>query len=418
MTAGLTSANGGSFIISDCFSPCSHLTLPILVSPMQLGQHKSASNTLSPLARSFTPGSAPGRQNVQFLPDAPPSASALDSAAILAQQRQRLNASRANQQLLAVPASASILEDGRISWGPPERRPATIDEEKEGGKPTPSTGETVLPITPTEHESWSNMVATPLVSMFPKGTTEEAAAADGKLPLWNAEGVVPQIGDAAIYRRGQKGARKKNTGPGVSGPFTLNGATPPMPTPTGIVPTSPYNLGMLSAMGLSPEAQLLALQMFVNGIMPSGYVPPAQTHGHVSGGRWRGQSSAGLKSGSSVKSAGPKSASSNGPASSSINREHETDPELLKDIPAWLKALRLHKYAASFEGLTWEQMVVLDEAALESRGVVTVGARKRFLRLFETVKKSQGMVEITEEVGGENETAEAVSSAPVAVATD
>jgi hypothetical protein len=389
---------------------------------MQLGQLKAKqSSHLSPLARSFTPGSttAPSnaRKDLQFLSlaspiEAPPSFHAKDSAAVLAQQRGRLNAFRALSSL-PVPASAPIYptgEDGRpITWGPPERYPAPIEEEPSTSAPTPSTGESSVP-TPKEHESWSNMVPTPLGSMFPKDANgTQPSTTDGK-PLWNAEGVVPQIGDAAIYRRGQKGSKKKNVH-SPSSVHSMAGAIPPMPTPMGIIPTSPYNLGMLNAMGVSPEAQLLAVQMFVNGLIPTGYVGPPQ-YVHPAG-RWRGQASAGLKSGGSAKSAGMKSASSNGPASGTINRDHETDPELLKDIPAWLKALRLHKYAHSFEGLSWKEMVVLDEAALESRGVLTVGARKRFLRLFETVRKSQGMEDPpTSEV----EKVHVLDKVPVAVA--
>ena len=404
---------------------------------MQLSQIKAAgakSPALSPLARAFTPGSpasGKGGKNLQFLSlpspsDTPPASTTttasnttpLDSAAVLAQQRQRLNASRAAQQHLSVPASAPALPKNGEVWGPPERRPATIDEERKEDT-------TTAPGTPTDNESWSSMVKTPLVSMFPKGVTGATDGTGKVVPgsLWNTEGVVPQIGDAAIYRRGQKGAVAKKKGGSTPGFGALGGTPAPMPTPNGVMPNTPYNLGMLSAMGLSPEAQLLAVQMFVNGIMPAGFVAPQQhqhQHQHqqtagLSGGRWRGgQSSAGLKSAGSSKSAGPKSASSNGPSSGVINRDHETDMELLKDIPAWLKALRLHKYAASFEGLTWQEMVVLDEGELEKRGVVTLGARKRFVRLFEAVKKSQGMIDGPGEEAPAS--AEALASAPVAVA--
>ena len=395
---------------------------------MQLGQLKAAaakSTVLSPLARSFTPGSpvpqkgsgmnlhspslvSPNDSSSNYSTTTP-----LDSAAVLAQQRQRLNASRAAQQHLTVPVSAPLLpktgEDGKPLWGPPERRPATIDEEKKEDV----TG-TLSPGTPTDTESWSNMVKTPLVSMFPKDTTDPR----GKVApssLWNTEGVVPQIGDAAIYRRGQKGATAKKKG-AVFG-------IPPAPMPT---PTTPYNLNILSALGVTPEQHLYAVQLLVNGMMPTGFVstipqmppqPQPQPQPQPTG-RWRGgQSSAGLKSSASNKSAGPKSASSNGPSSGVINRDHETDMELLKDIPAWLKALRLHKYAASFEGLNWEEMVMLDEGELEKRGVVTVGARKRFLRLFEAVKKCQGMSDGQEgPVTAEREMVSPAVNAPVSVA--
>jgi hypothetical protein len=74
-------------------------------------------------------------------------------------------------------------------------------------------------------------------------------------------------------------------------------------------------------------------------------------------------------------------------------REEDFDPEMLKDIPGWLRSLRLHKYTSAFDGLTWEQIVVLDDATLETKGVAALGARRRLLRTFEHVRKRMGMEE-------------------------
>jgi hypothetical protein len=71
----------------------------------------------------------------------------------------------------------------------------------------------------------------------------------------------------------------------------------------------------------------------------------------------------------------------------------EFNPELLKDIAAWLRSLRLHKYTQCFDGLTWQEIVYLDDAALEARGVAALGARRRLLRSFEQVRKEMGMEE-------------------------
>lgn len=51
----------------------------------------------------------------------------------------------------------------------------------------------------------------------------------------------------------------------------------------------------------------------------------------------------------------------------------------MRDVPAWLKSLRLHKYTAMFAELSYEQMMALDEAELESRNV-TKGARTKILQ--------------------------------------
>lgn len=53
---------------------------------------------------------------------------------------------------------------------------------------------------------------------------------------------------------------------------------------------------------------------------------------------------------------------------------------LLSDVPNWLRSLRLHKYTTNFEGSRWQEMVLLDEAGLESKGVAAVGARRKLLK--------------------------------------
>lgn len=54
----------------------------------------------------------------------------------------------------------------------------------------------------------------------------------------------------------------------------------------------------------------------------------------------------------------------------------------MRDVAAWLKSLRLHKYTALFSELTYDQMMNLDENTLERRNV-TKGARKKILQSIE-----------------------------------
>ncbi|KAJ7668456.1 hypothetical protein DFH06DRAFT_1181732 [Mycena polygramma] len=207
----------------------------------------------------------------------------------------------------------------------------------------------------TEEGSWANMVNTPLVPMFQKAP-------------------------------GGKNAEQNNMG-------MLN----PAMFPQGMM--SPM---MLNNMALSNEAQLsqlLAMQMMMTGMVQPGVAMPQpqqpQTQKPHSGkphNNWRSPASArypgsALRSG--AKSSGLKSASSLG--SATTPREDEIDPELLKDVPAWLRSLRLHKYTACFEGLTWQEMVVLEEPALEAKGIAALGARRRLLKTFDNVKKKMGM---------------------------
>ncbi|ORX58060.1 hypothetical protein DM01DRAFT_232327, partial [Hesseltinella vesiculosa] len=53
------------------------------------------------------------------------------------------------------------------------------------------------------------------------------------------------------------------------------------------------------------------------------------------------------------------------------------------DIPAWLRSLRLHKYNAIFEKLSWQDIVKMDDQKLQDQGVAALGARRKMLKVFE-----------------------------------
>lgn len=65
--------------------------------------------------------------------------------------------------------------------------------------------------------------------------------------------------------------------------------------------------------------------------------------------------------------------------------EDPTDPNLLKDIPAWLRSLRLHKYTDNLKDLKWTELVELNDKALEDRGVNALGARNKMLKVSDCV---------------------------------
>ncbi|CAG8071925.1 unnamed protein product [Penicillium salamii] len=69
--------------------------------------------------------------------------------------------------------------------------------------------------------------------------------------------------------------------------------------------------------------------------------------------------------------------------------EDPTDISLLKDIPSWLRSLRLHKYTDNLKDLQWTELVDLDDKALEDRGVNALGARNKMLKVFEQVKEAR-----------------------------
>lgn len=61
--------------------------------------------------------------------------------------------------------------------------------------------------------------------------------------------------------------------------------------------------------------------------------------------------------------------------------EDPTDPNLLQDIPSWLRSLRLHKYTDNLKDLKWVDLVELDDEGLEKRGVNALGARRKMLKV-------------------------------------
>ncbi|KAJ7690654.1 hypothetical protein B0H17DRAFT_1201500 [Mycena rosella] len=267
------------------------------------------------------------------------------------------------------PLTASL--DGSYKTKQPNRnlRPPSLNIPSSGSPATPqfNTPLSALPQSQmpepagqdvtVNHVDWSSMVNTPLIPMFQKAP-------------------------------GNKNAEQHNMG--MVGPAMF---------PQGMI-----NPLMLNNMALSNEAQLsqlLAVQMMMSG-MGMQQPPPVQGQKPQSakpyGNNWRSPAS-GRSPGSALRSAGAKSS---GPKSGALKststlgsattpREDEIDPELLKDVPAWLRSLRLHKYTPSFEGMTWQEMVVLDEPTLEAKGIAALGARRRLLKTFDNVKRKMGM---------------------------
>ncbi|KAF9453153.1 hypothetical protein P691DRAFT_720318 [Macrolepiota fuliginosa MF-IS2] len=186
-------------------------------------------------------------------------------------------------------------------------------------------------------------------------------------------------------------------------------------------PMSPYNMNMLSAMAMSPEMQLLAAQAQAQAQAaaaagghhhhPGGWLGMHQpmsagaglgsAASHLGGGMGMGSGRRPAGGPMSGRSPGLRSASSAGSRGDGGNGgvggggtpkgEEDVDPALLNDIPAWLRSLRLHKYTPNFEMMKWQDIVMLDEAQLEGKGVAALGARRKMLKTFEVVRKKMGM---------------------------
>ncbi|KAI9283104.1 hypothetical protein BC943DRAFT_106528 [Umbelopsis sp. AD052] len=63
------------------------------------------------------------------------------------------------------------------------------------------------------------------------------------------------------------------------------------------------------------------------------------------------------------------------------------DMELLQDVPAWFRSLRLHKYNNIFEPMKWQDIVKMNDDDLTAKGVAALGARRKMLKVFETIQQ-------------------------------
>ncbi|KAF8129115.1 hypothetical protein K438DRAFT_1695665 [Mycena galopus ATCC 62051] len=171
----------------------------------------------------------------------------------------------------------------------------------------------------------------------------------------------------------------------------------------GMNPFAGVNMNML-AMGISPETQLLAAQMAQAQMAAAGgaFGMGMGMGAGAGGAGWLGMQQQGqgganrMMMGRGVPAARtPRTATGTsargGSDAGGAKGEEEVDPALLTDIPAWLRSLRLHKYTPNFEGMRWQDMVVMDEAALEGKGVAALGARRKMLKTFELVRKKMGI---------------------------
>lgn len=69
----------------------------------------------------------------------------------------------------------------------------------------------------------------------------------------------------------------------------------------------------------------------------------------------------------------------------------QEDGSGMKDVPTWLKSLRLHKYASLFSQMTYEEMMTLTEQHLESQNV-TKGARHKIALSIQKLRERQSVL--------------------------
>uniref|UniRef100_A0AAY4B978 SAM domain-containing protein n=1 Tax=Denticeps clupeoides TaxID=299321 RepID=A0AAY4B978_9TELE len=94
---------------------------------------------------------------------------------------------------------------------------------------------------------------------------------------------------------------------------------------------------------------------------------------------------------SSVASSGSEQTEEQGSARNTF----QEDGSGMKDVPAWLKSLRLHKYASLFSQMTYEEMMILTEQHLESQNV-TKGARHKIALSIQKLRERQSVLKSLE----------------------
>uniref|UniRef100_A0A3Q1CDN0 SAM domain-containing protein n=1 Tax=Amphiprion ocellaris TaxID=80972 RepID=A0A3Q1CDN0_AMPOC len=94
---------------------------------------------------------------------------------------------------------------------------------------------------------------------------------------------------------------------------------------------------------------------------------------------------------SSVASSGSEQTEDQGSARNTF----QEDGSGMKDVPAWLKSLRLHKYASLFSQMTYEEMMILTEQHLESQNV-TKGARHKIALSIQKLRERQSVLKSLE----------------------
>ncbi|XP_043919585.1 protein Smaug homolog 2 [Protopterus annectens] len=94
---------------------------------------------------------------------------------------------------------------------------------------------------------------------------------------------------------------------------------------------------------------------------------------------------------SSIASSGSEQTEEQGTSRNTFQEEGSG----MKDVPTWLKSLRLHKYASLFSQMSYEEMMALTEVDLESQNV-TKGARHKIALSIQKLRERQSVLKSLE----------------------
>ncbi|RAH78739.1 hypothetical protein BO86DRAFT_176925 [Aspergillus japonicus CBS 114.51] len=266
--------------------------------------------------------------------------------------------------------------------------------------------------------SWASMTNTPMTATFgqqahhpPQNSQADMVANATAMKLAALSTVNNRIAldDARKYRRARSNDGQGKNSVSHLGPQPL--ASPGLPTPNQLMANQLLNAQQLAALQAQQHAAMagrrsrptspgfamqgggLGHMNFTspqnNGFLAA-YDPNNPLMGNGLSALGMGQFGLGGHEGYlSDHSEVARGRSPRGRRGSSKPPEDPTDPALLKDIPSWLRSLRLHKYTENLKDLKWTELVELSDKALEERGVNALGARNKMLKVFEQVREAK-----------------------------
>ncbi|OGM42967.1 protein VTS1 [Aspergillus bombycis] len=270
--------------------------------------------------------------------------------------------------------------------------------------------------------SWASMTNTPMTATFAQQQQQQNSQADMvanatamKLAALSTVNNRIALDDARKYRRARSNdgqGKNANANNNTNQNMPQGGlASPGLPGPNHLVAGQLLNAQQLAALQAQQQAAMAGrrsrptspgIAMQGGALGPMGFTSP-QNNGFLAaydpnnplmgnglGALGIGQFSLGGHEGYlSDHSEVTRGRSPRGRRGSSKPPEDPTDPALLKDIPSWLRSLRLHKYTENLKDLKWTELVELNDKALEERGVNALGARNKMLKVFEQVREAK-----------------------------
>ena len=261
----------------------------------------------------------------------------------------------------------------------------------------------------TGSQNWGSMMNTPMVPNFPNQDHNQAnmvaqATAMKLAALGTANGRV-NLSDPRDAQRERKARSAERQG------------GPPLQSPNQFGTNLPSNFVMTNEHGqvLNPQQAAAAIQaqqanamngqrsrpsspgltvpgqgiagmsmpMNANAGLLSAYSAGNQA-GLLNGAQGFGMGQFGVGTGENFHGDGseiPRGRSPRGKRGSSRPPEDHADLDLLDDLPAWLRSLRLHKYTDELKKFNWKELVRLDDKQLEKEGVSAMGARNKLLKV-------------------------------------